>query len=53
MIKRLANSRIELWSAEYINKPDERSEKDKYSIIEQIEPAGDGANYIVEVYEYD
>ena len=53
MIKRLSLSRIELWSAEYINKPNERNENDKHSIIEQIEPAGDGANYIVEVYEND
>lgn len=43
------NSRIEIWSAKYINYPKIRDEKDKNVRIVQVERSGDANDYIVEV----
>ena len=52
MIKQFKNSRIEIWSARYINKLCFRTAEDREMIIQQIESAGDG-DYIVEITEPD
>lgn len=49
MTKTKANSRIEIWSAKYINFPDERKSKDKTATIIQIEPIPNMDAFIVEV----
>ena len=49
MKKQFTNTRIEIWSAEYINDVDKRTEEDKEAEIVQIEPAGTGDDYMVEV----
>ncbi len=50
MIKRRIDSKIEVWSENYINNRAIRTAEDRDLIIEQIEPCG-GCAYIVEVYE--
>lgn len=50
MIKTRSDSRIEIWSANYISKLNERFDEDKNVDIIQIEPGnGDNKGYIVEV----
>lgn len=51
MVKTREHSRIEVWSAEYINNPEHRHKEDKKAVIVQIEPAK-GSNYMVEVVNY-
>ena len=53
MIKTRKNSRIEVWGANYINKPDKRLPRDKDADIIQIECGcgATGENYIVEVLD--
>ena len=45
------NSRIEIWSAKYINYPKTREEKDKNVRIVQVERSGNANDYIVEVID--
>lgn len=49
MIRRRNDSKIELWTAYYINNRFARATEDKELEIEQIEPCGD--MFIVEVFE--
>lgn len=50
MKRTMANSRIEVWSHDYINHQNERAKEDKDAVILQIEPAGK-ENCIVEVVD--
>ncbi len=50
MKRTMANSRIEIWSHDYINHQNERAKEDKAAVILQIEPAGK-ENCIVEVVD--
>ena len=49
MIRRRNDSKIELWTAYYINNRFARATEDKELEIEQIEPCGD--MFIVEVFK--
>lgn len=51
MKKEFNNSRIEIWSKDYINNPSARWEEDKNAEILQIEPAINSEDFIVEVRE--
>lgn len=48
MIKQREGSRLEVWSANYINFPDSRYEEDKKAVILQIEHSV-ADQYMVEV----
>ncbi len=49
MIRRRNDSKIEIWTENYINNQFMRSSEDKWLEIEQIEPCGNV--FIVEVFE--
>ena len=49
MIKIRDNSRIEIWSNEYINDVERRQEKDKKVEVIQIEIGASPKDYMVEV----
>lgn len=53
MLRTREDSRIEVWSGEYINNPRKRYKEDRDAVIIQIVPAKQpGAdNYIVEVVD--
>lgn len=50
MIRRRNDSKIEIWTANYINNRFTRATEDKELEIEQIEPCGD-VLFIVEVFK--
>lgn len=45
------NSRIEVWTADYINTVSVRSPQDAKAVIVQIEPGASRQDYIVEVVD--
>lgn len=51
MIAKYLTSRMEIWSAEYVNKPEIREAKDKNARVVQIEPSGTQGFFMVEVIE--
>ena len=51
MRKSRMDSRIEIWSREYINFPEERDDNDKNAVILQIYTGRDSEDYIVEVVD--
>lgn len=53
MIAKYLKSRLEIWSAEYINNQKIREEKDKNARVVQIEPSGKQDFFMVEVIEQE
>ena len=51
MVRLRRESRIEVWSSEYINDKSKRQDEDKYVEIIQIEHGIDDYDYIVEVID--
>ena len=51
MVRLRRESRIEVWSSEYINDKSKRQEEDKYVEIIQIEHGIDDYDYMVEVID--
>ncbi len=51
MIGKYLTSRMEIWSAEYVNNPKIREAKDKNAKVVQIEPSGTQGFFMVEVIE--
>ena len=51
MVKIDPNSRIEVWGADYINRPASRAWGDRGKVVIQIETTNDPTNFIVEVIE--
>lgn len=49
MVRKYPDSRIEIWSADYINNNCVRQEQDKNVKIMQIETGTSGKQYIVEI----
>lgn len=49
MIALFVNSRLEIWSAQYINHPEKREGEDKNARVVQIEPSGTKDFFMVEV----
>ena len=45
------DSRIEIWSAAYINRPKERGSEDINAVIIQVETGNGDGDYIVEVVD--
>lgn len=53
MMKTLEYSRLEVWSHNYINHPEERDGKDRDAVVVQIEPTTSKRDYMVEVVDYE
>lgn len=51
MVRLRRESRIEVWSSEYINDKSKRRDEDQYVEIIQIEHGIDGNDYMVEVID--
>lgn len=51
MKKTNTDSKIEIWSDTYINKPEKREPQDQRKMILQIEPGSNARAYIVEVID--